>query len=61
MNTDLLYTINKKLQYEAIFSSPVIEKIQELFDIDVSTEECLEFIERFGENEFLDPLILGYS
>jgi hypothetical protein len=54
MNTELLYTVNKDLQYEMIFSPQVIQKIEELFDIDVSTEECLEFISKFGEQEFLD-------
>ena len=49
MNNELLQIVN----YEQVFSPQVIEKIQELFDIDVSTEECLEFIDKFGEDDFL--------
>jgi hypothetical protein len=49
MNHELLQMVN----YEQVFSPQVIEKIQELFDIDVSTEECLEFIDKFGEDDFL--------
>ena len=49
MNHELLQMIN----YEQVFSPQVIEKIQELFDIDVSTEDCLEFIDKFGEDDFL--------
>jgi hypothetical protein len=49
MNHELLQMVN----YEQVFSPQVIEKIQELFDIDVSTEECLEFIDKFGEQDFL--------
>jgi hypothetical protein len=49
MNNELLQIVN----YEQVFSPKVIEKIQELFDIDVSTEEILEFIDKFGEDDFL--------
>lgn len=50
MNHELLQIMN----YEQIFSPKVLEKIQELSDIDVSVEECLEFIDRFGEQDFLE-------
>lgn len=50
MNHELLQIMN----YEQIFSPKVVEKIQELSDIDVSVEECLEFIDRFGEQDFLE-------
>ena len=49
MNHELLQMVN----YEQVFSPQVIEKIKELFDIDVSTEDCLEFIDRFGQDDFL--------
>lgn len=50
MNHELLQIMN----YEQIFSPKVVEKIQELSDTDVSVEECLEFIDRFGEQDFLE-------
>lgn len=50
MNHELLQIVN----YEQVFPPKVIKKIQELFDIDVSTEEILEFIDRFGEDDFLE-------
>ena len=40
--------------YEMLYSPEVIEKIKEYCDIDHDSDSCLEFIDKYGEADFLE-------
>lgn len=48
-----LYEI-KNMKYECVYSPEVVERMRELVEIDYPAEDCLDFIDKYGEQEFLD-------
>jgi hypothetical protein len=48
-----LYEI-KNMKYECVYSPEVVERMRELVEIDYPAEDCLDFIDNYGEQEFLD-------
>jgi hypothetical protein len=42
----------KNMKYECVYSLEVVERIQELAESDYSVDDCLDFIDKYGEEEF---------
>lgn len=44
----------KNMKYEMVYSPEVVEEIKEWVSIDHSAEDCLDFVDRYGEEAFLE-------
>lgn len=53
---DRMYEI-KNLKYECVYSPEVVKEIQELVNEDYSPDECLDFIDQYGEEAFLEHYV----
>jgi len=42
------------MKYECVYSPEVVERLKELVEIDYPAEECLDFIDKYGEKDFLE-------
>jgi hypothetical protein len=44
----------KNMKYESVYSPEVVERMKELSEIDYPIDDCLDFIDKYGEEEFLE-------
>jgi hypothetical protein len=42
------------MHYEMIYSPDVVERLKELVEADYSAKDCLDFIDNYGEEDFLE-------
>ena len=44
----------KNLKYECVYSPIIVKRIKELMEIDYPVDDCLDFVDLYGEKDFLD-------